>query len=80
MGIAYIAFPLVGSLSPEYPGIPTLKADLRLVEIEERKAKPIDAPGGCLPDAMTEDEPTFGRLDGGRTEPNLICNPPPAAT
>src|SRR5271170_6977644 len=76
---ADISAAFIGSFGTEYPGVASLPAYLRLLEIEECHSETIDTARRGLTNAMIEDKPAFRSLNWWRTEADLVGVPPSAA-
>jgi hypothetical protein len=62
--VADISAPLVGGIRTEHPGVSSLEANIRPIEIKEREAEAIDASRGCMADSVIDREPSFRSLNG----------------
>src|SRR4029434_2396212 len=76
MPIADVAVEFVGRLGSEDPRVAAQEAVFRGLQVQQRKAQPIQAPGSRSPDAVIQHQPPAGCLDERWRQSHTISVPP----
>ena len=77
--ISNISRPLIVGFGAKHPGISSLQADIRPIDIEESESQAIDAARRRLPHAVIKHQPALCCFNRWRAKTDLVCVPPSAA-
>jgi len=78
--IPNISRPLIVGFGAKHPGIPSLQADIRPINVEEREPQTIDTAGRRLSHSVIEHQPALCCFNRRRAKTDLVCIPPSTAS